>query len=168
MNYWTGEVTDGPAMVREIVAKDGITVFARAGAIVPMLDASVDTLWPTDAPDVVDHEDVADILWIDVWPRGDSSFALADGTAIGLAESGGAFSLSIDGAPACAHLLGSARSRPTYDGARPSDVTGAAGALTERADYDAWAASESGWFFNDATGELWIRDGFDAGTLAVR
>ncbi|NLH49501.1 MAG: glycoside hydrolase family 31 protein [Myxococcales bacterium] len=166
VDYWTNEVYDGPDNFTRDVPQEDIPVYAKAGAIIPLLDPSVETLWPTDNPEVIDHTDVADLLWVELYPYGNSSFTLEDDTAFALAQSGGGFTLTVSGAPLARTY--SLRAVPaTYDGGAPSTVTGPAGALTEYASYVEWDAAASGWFYDSTAGNLWIRDTFLAGTVTV-
>jgi alpha-D-xyloside xylohydrolase len=166
VNYWNGEVHDGTGHYTEDAPLDSIPVYAKAGAIIPLLDPSVQTLWPTDDPDTVDHLDVEDKLWADIFPYGNSSFTILDGTTFSLSQSGGGFSFSVASAPIeRAYSLRAAPS--TYDGGEPSGVTGPSGALASFDNYDDWNAAASGWFWDDAAGNLWIRDICTSGTFTV-
>jgi hypothetical protein len=46
-------------------------------------------------------------------------------------------------------------------------VTGPSGALTNYTSYDDWNAATSGWFFDAAAGNLWIRDTCTSGTFSA-
>jgi len=164
VQYWTGEVHDGPVDVIEVAPEGEIPVFARAGAIVPLLDPSVQTLWPTDDPEVVDHLDAADRMWADLYPYGQSSFVLDDGTVFALAQDAGGFTLGVSGAPLARTY--SLRAVPaTFDAGAPASVDGPSGTLTEYASYAQWDAADAGWFFNGDTGDLWIRDACASGAF---
>ena len=166
VQYWTNEVHDGPIHIEEDAPEEFIPVFARAGAIIPLLDPSVETLWPTDDPDVVDHTDVADRLWVELYPYGASSFVMADGTSFALDQEGAGFTLAISEAPM--ERTYSLRAVPaTFGGDAPAVVTGPAGVLPQHPDYDTWSGAAWGWFFDVATGNLWIRDACTVGTFVV-
>jgi alpha-D-xyloside xylohydrolase len=167
VDYWTNDTIQGPRTITADAPVESIPVYARAGAIIPMLDASIETLWPTDNPDVVDQEDVADLLWIDAYPQGASSFAMADGTQIAMAETDAGFSLAITGASI--ERSYSIRAVPAAMGRRdrPTGVTGPTGVLPMIASYEAWDAEAFGWYYDSAAGNLWVRDRFEAGTIEV-
>jgi sulfoquinovosidase len=80
----TGEAFVGPTVVEATAAPGEIPVFAPAGALVPRLPSGVETLVPTDDPEVVDVSDVADRMVVDVFLGTDGSFALTDGTRLEL------------------------------------------------------------------------------------
>lgn len=73
---------DAVATIPAPLAK--LPLLLRAGAMVPMLDASIDTLAPATDPDVVDVDDVADRLDVVValGPGDEARFELADGTVL--------------------------------------------------------------------------------------
>jgi hypothetical protein len=70
----------GRAIVVVMAAPGEIPVYSPAGAIVPRLPAGVETLAPTDDPEIIDHADVADQMVIDVVAGESGSFELVDGT----------------------------------------------------------------------------------------
>ncbi|MEL7210113.1 MAG: TIM-barrel domain-containing protein, partial [Actinomycetota bacterium] len=78
----SGERFEGPGTVMAEAEPGDIPVYAPDGAVIPRLPEGVETLAPTDAPDVVDHTDVADQLVIDVVSGADGSFTLVDGTEL--------------------------------------------------------------------------------------
>ena len=166
VRYWTNEVLEGPRRLLEDAPEAVIPVFVKAGAVIPMLDASVQTLWPTDDPTVVDHTDVDDRLWVDLYPYGDTSFTLTDGTALFLSEEDTGFALRVADAPVARTY--SLRAVPaTYGGGSPTSVRGPSGPLPRYAAYEAWDSAPRGWFHDGATGDLWIRDACPAGTFRV-
>ena len=166
VNYGTGVAQDGPKLLTVDAPLAVIPVFARAGAIVPMLDPSVQTLWPTDDPDVIDIQDVADKMWADLYPSGASAFTLADGTAFALSQDAAGFTLAVSGAPLARTY--SLRAVPaTFGAGKPSSVTGPSGALDEIPSYADWNAAAKGWTWDAAKGDLWVRDACGTGTFAV-
>lgn len=96
----TGERFEGPTTVIAEAAPGEIPVFSPAGAIVPRLPDGVETLVPTEDPDVVDQTDVEDRLVVDVFLGADGTFELADGTRFELSgdhDIAGDLTVSIDG-----------------------------------------------------------------------
>ena len=165
VRYWTNEALEGPAFTLEDAPEELIPLFAKAGAVIPLLDASVETLWPTDDPGVVDHIDMEDILWVELFPYGASSFTLADGTAFSLNQQGEGFTFTVSGAPMARTY--SLRAVPAAFGAgAPSTVIGPSGELAQQAGYEDWVGAERGWFYDEAAGNLWIRDTCLGGTFS--
>jgi alpha-glucosidase (family GH31 glycosyl hydrolase) len=76
-DFWTGEPVQGGRVVRRQADVEQIPVFARAGAIIPRLDPSPDTLLPAIMDGV---QSAGDDLRTDLYPGADGSFRLADGT----------------------------------------------------------------------------------------
>ena len=76
-DFWTGEPVQGGRVVRRQADVEEIPVFARAGAIIPWLDPSPDTLLPAIMDGV---QSAGDDLRTDLYPGADGSFRLADGT----------------------------------------------------------------------------------------
>ena len=166
VNYWTGDAQDGPKITTVDAPLAVIPVFAKAGAIVPLLDASVQTLWPTDDPDVIDVDDAADRMWADLYPSGTSALTLADGTAFAMSQDSSGFTLAITGAPLARTY--SLRAVPaTFDAGKPASVTGPSGTLDELPSYADWDAAAKGWFWDAAKGDLWVRDSCAGGTFTV-
>jgi hypothetical protein len=166
IQYWTNEVRDGPDHVIEDVAEDSIPVFAKAGAIISLIDPSVQTLWPTHDPGIVDHTDVEDRMWVELFPSGSSSFTLSDGTHFTLVEDGNGFTFRISNAP-LSRTYSLRAVAACFGGGEPSSVKGPTGPLTQYTSYDDWATQGSGWFYDHATGNLWIRDACLAGMYLV-
>jgi hypothetical protein len=156
----------GPGHFREDAPLDSIPVYAKAGAIIPLLDPSVETLWPTDDPSIVTLQDAANLMWVNLYPSGATSFALVDGTAFALSQSGQSFTLTVSGAP-LARTYSLCAVPATYGGGAPTTVSGPSGALTHFSSYADWAAASAGWFYDATAGNLWIRDVCTAGTFSA-
>ena len=76
-DFWNGERFEGGRAIRCRAGPEEIPVFARAGAIIPWLDPSPDTLLPASQEGV---RQAGDDLRIDVYPGADGHFRLYDGT----------------------------------------------------------------------------------------
>ena len=76
-DFWTGELLAGGQVVRHRADVEQIPVFARAGAIIPRLDPSPDTLLPAIQEGV---RQAGDDLRLDVYPGAEGRFQLHDGT----------------------------------------------------------------------------------------
>jgi len=93
-DFWTGEPLEGGQVVQRPAAVDEIPVCARAGAIIPRLDPSPDTLLPATREGV---RQAGDDLRIDLYPGADGRFRLSDGTEFAWDEA--AQVLTISGSP---------------------------------------------------------------------
>ena len=81
-DWFTGETLTGYAEVTVEAPLDKLPLYLRAGAMVPMLRDTIDTLAPTDEPERVDSfATAAGELTVRVAP-GDGSFAVYDGTSL--------------------------------------------------------------------------------------
>lgn len=77
LDFWTGVAYDGGMDIRVHAELDHIPVFARAGAIIPLLDPSPDTLVDCEIPGVrVAGQD----LRLQIYPGDNGAFELYDGT----------------------------------------------------------------------------------------
>jgi len=79
MNYWSGDVVDGPRTVVVDAPLDRMPLFVRDGAIIPMLVSGVDTLLRR-TPEIDPHvKCLDDRLVLEVWPGGNGSLVCSDG-----------------------------------------------------------------------------------------
>jgi alpha-glucosidase (family GH31 glycosyl hydrolase) len=77
-DFWTGDQFYGGKEFTQTVKLDEIPVFARAGAIIPLLDPSPDTLLPVmDEPEI---KVAGNDLRLQIYPGADGNFTLHDGT----------------------------------------------------------------------------------------
>ncbi len=91
-DYFTGARVTGGGTVNVAAALDQVPVFARVGAIVPLLAHDVETLIPaTDGSGVVSMADRADVVEADVFAGGSTSVTLDDGTTLSQDAPTGAF-----------------------------------------------------------------------------
>lgn len=161
IDYWTNEVIEGPQTLTAEAPIEIIPLYAKAGAIIPMLDPAVQTLWPTDDPDIIDHQDLAGLMWVDIYPDYfGTELTLADGTIFDLAaRSGlGGFLFTIAAPHKDSRTYSIRAVTASYGGGKPSAVTGPSGTLIEYETYEAWDAAAAGWFYDEALGDLWLRD----------
>ncbi len=83
-DFWNGETYQGGEEVIVTSALDQIPVFAKAGAIIPLLDPSADTLLPVlDEPEI---KVAGNDLRLQIYPGEDGSFKLYDGTRFNWVE----------------------------------------------------------------------------------
>jgi alpha-D-xyloside xylohydrolase len=89
IEWWTGKVFDGPGEVTLDAPLDRLPLLLRAGALVPMLRPTIDTLSPTTEPTRVDSFVTdAGALWVRVAPGPASSFTVYDGSELSQAIEG--------------------------------------------------------------------------------
>jgi alpha-glucosidase (family GH31 glycosyl hydrolase) len=90
-DYWTGERVPGGTVVMAPAPLDTIPVFAKVGAIVPMLVPEVETVvTPTDGS-VISAAAYANFLEVDVFAGGSTSVTLSDGTVLSQSAPSGPF-----------------------------------------------------------------------------
>ncbi|WP_426165714.1 TIM-barrel domain-containing protein [Pseudoduganella sp. R-34] len=165
--YWDGRQATAGAAGRDIdlqVTLDKLPIFVRAGAILPMY------------PEVLyDGEKPKDVLTLDLYPHGESSFTLYedDGNTrqyqkgafsrqvLRMRESGGA--VSVDIAPVEGSYAGQ-EARRSYvlrmlTRQRPAAVATASRTLPARADRAAYDAAAEGWYYDpqERTGTLYVK-----------
>ncbi|WP_028102719.1 TIM-barrel domain-containing protein [Pseudoduganella violaceinigra] len=164
--YWDGRQASAGAAGRDIdlqVSLDKLPVFVRAGAILPMY------------PEVLyDGEKPKDVLTLDLYPHGESSFTLYEDDGNTRQYQKGAFSLqvlgmrqaggdvSVDIAPVEGSYAGQEPGRAyalrLLTRQRP-DAVQAGHALPVHADRASYAAAAEGWFFDpgERTGTLYVK-----------
>jgi alpha-glucosidase (family GH31 glycosyl hydrolase) len=81
-DYWTGARVAGGGVVTANAPLEVVPVFARLGAIVPLLASDVETVVVDPSHAAVSMQDRADFLEVQVFAGGDSSFVLDDGTTL--------------------------------------------------------------------------------------
>jgi alpha-glucosidase (family GH31 glycosyl hydrolase) len=90
-DYWTGARVAGGGVVTAPAPLDTIPVFAKMGAIVPMLAPDVETVvTPTDGS-VISAATYANFLEVDVFAGGATSVTLSDGTVLSQSAPAGSF-----------------------------------------------------------------------------
>lgn len=99
IDFWSGGRFDGPAVFEVDAPLDAIPVFARAGAIVPMLAEDVETLVDAPASPAVSRVERASEVHAWVF-AGEGERSLADGTRISVKREATAnAAASLDGRP---------------------------------------------------------------------
>jgi hypothetical protein len=81
-DFWSGARVKGGGAIDVQAPLDVVPVFAKIGAIVPMLHPDVETIVPSTDGSVVSSADRADYLEVAVFAGGDSSLTLDDGTVL--------------------------------------------------------------------------------------
>ena len=82
VHWWTDRIVDGPADVTIAAPLGKPAFFARAGGLVPMLPADIDTLVDATAPGVVTLASRATEMLARAWAGGAASVILDDGSQI--------------------------------------------------------------------------------------
>jgi hypothetical protein len=90
-DFWTGALVAGGGQVSADAPLDVVPVYAKVGAIVPMLSADVETLMPSTNGSVVSLTDRANFLEVAVFAGGNTSVTLDDGTTISQSAPTGPF-----------------------------------------------------------------------------
>ncbi|MDF1564482.1 MAG: glycoside hydrolase family 31 protein [Deltaproteobacteria bacterium] len=158
VQWFTGEVVEGPTTTTVPAPLSILPLYARAGALVPLLSPEVETLAEATAPGVIDRADREDELWLRIFPGAERTFCLEDGTCLSSAEGADGLTLTVSDAPlARTHVVEIAWHLRSAQA--PLGVSSGGTALTmhaDRAAFDA-AAPADGAFFDDLAEVLWIR-----------
>jgi hypothetical protein len=81
-DYWSGARVTGAGDVTAQASLDVIPVYARIGAIIPMLSSAVETVVPAPNGSVISAATLAGYLGVDVFAGGQTSVQLDDGTVL--------------------------------------------------------------------------------------
>ncbi|RME21239.1 MAG: glycoside hydrolase family 31 protein [Deltaproteobacteria bacterium] len=81
-DFWTGELFEGDRQLEVDAPLDAIPVFQRAGTIIPLLRPTMDTLAPSEDPDVDSFQGNPGRLWLRAAPDGEGSLRVYDGTVV--------------------------------------------------------------------------------------
>jgi alpha-D-xyloside xylohydrolase len=82
VDWYTGEIVDGDAVIEVAAPLDRVPVHLAEGGIVPMLRSSIDTLSPTSDPTVDSYATDPGVVTVRVFPGPVSSFTLYDGARV--------------------------------------------------------------------------------------
>ena len=82
-DWFTGEVVEGPTTLQRDVPFDRIALYAREGAVIPLLRDTVDTLAPATDPDVDSYANDPGVLTVRLYPgEGRRTFETLGGTTL--------------------------------------------------------------------------------------
>jgi alpha-glucosidase (family GH31 glycosyl hydrolase) len=87
-DFWSGELCEGGQVVQSHAELDHIPVFAKAGAIIPRLDPSPQTLTTATNERI---KTAGEDLLVDIYPGSNGDFCLYDGTIFQWYEEEGKF-----------------------------------------------------------------------------
>lgn len=144
LDWWTG----APAHDDLVAAADidTLPMYIAAGAIIPMLRPTIETLSPVTSQTVDSLASDAGVLYARVAPGPASSFTVYDGTT--LAQAPGTVT----------YTPGSVFTKGAMFEVIATAQPAAVGTLTKRASLAALEAAPDGWFWEPATGgTLWIK-----------
>ncbi len=94
-DFWTGARVAGHTDVMATAPLDVVPLYAKMGAIIPLLAADVETVVPASDGSVVSMQDRASFLEVRVFPGGDSNITLDDGTVISASAPTSAFDVAL-------------------------------------------------------------------------
>ncbi len=155
IDWWTSAAHDGGTRIQIDAPLDTLPLFVRAGAIVPLLRPTIDSMSPTTDPARVDsYATTAGVLYPRIAPGDASDMTLFDQTH--LAQRLDAQALTLDYTPGDEFQSG-AVFEVLGIGARASGVTEGGSALPRFATVAELEAAGSGWTTDaGALGSLWI------------
>lgn len=144
LDWWTGQTVHGALTAAADL--DTLPLYLAAGAIVPMLRPTIETLSAVTTPTIDSFASDAGVLYVRVAPGPSSSFTVYDGTR--LAQAPGTVTYT----PGAVFTEGALFE--VIATANPASV----GSLVPQASLAALEAAPSGWFWEPATGgTLWIK-----------
>jgi len=155
LDWWTGAPRDGGTKHTVDAPLDTLPLFVKAGAIVPLLRDTIDTLAPVVGTTIESFANDPGVLFVRVAPGPSAtSFTVYDGSAI--TQDVMATQLTFTpGATFTTGALFEVIARPTT----PTAVRDGATALTHRTSYATLIGASEGWFWDAAAtgGTLWIK-----------
>jgi alpha-glucosidase len=160
-NYWTGEKYDGANYVHVVAALDTIPLFVKAGAIIPM---QPEMLYTGGKP--------VDVITLDIFPHGDSSYELYEDDGLSLDYKKGSSALTKISVSEMNNSLRLKIAKPIGNfkplnhnylakihwglNTPPKSVVENGTALTAAATLEALQKS-SGWYYESKSGLLWLK-----------
>ncbi len=160
ISWWDGTVTDGPADITAPAPLGEPPLFARAGALVPMLQADVQTLVPETAGTVVSAQDRADSVDATGWVQGAAHAAWDDGAALDVQDDAQATTLTFTPGSRASSVVATLDLRSRAKGAAVGKVTAGGTTLAPLAtEADVRASAASAYMTQGATILLKIAGG---------
>ncbi len=109
-DFFSGARVTGGTTITVSADVDQVPLYARVGAIVPMLSPDVETLLPaTDGSGVVSLADRSDVLDVEIFSGGATSVTLADGTKIAQSAPADAYDVTLPPSAQNATLVAAAQ-----------------------------------------------------------
>ena len=163
IDWWDGTVYAGGAGGGEALVPaplEKLPLFQRAGASVPMLRPTIDTVAPATDPTVESYANDPGVLWVRIFPGPPSVFALYDSTVI--SQNVTVFTVT----PGSTFTSGSMLE--IVGTSQPAGVDLGGTALTQAATPADLDAVASGWAYEAATGgTVWVKVPAAGGTVAL-
>jgi alpha-D-xyloside xylohydrolase len=160
VHWWSDTGYDGPADITVDAPLGSPPLFARAGGLVPMLPAGIDTLVDATAPGVVTLASMATEMQARSWARGPSSVVLDDGAAIVVTDDATGITVAWTPGGSAQNLTidVDVRERMGTGGAVGTVATLSGAPLAQAAGQAAVAASAaSAWALDSTAGHAWLR-----------
>lgn len=156
IDFWSGSRITGPVEITAAAPLGVIPVFVRAGALLPMLRPTIDTLSPVDDPLLVDSfASRAGPLWLRASRGAESAFRLYDGARLEQAPTEAGTSMSIRPG---GRFAGDAVIELVGWGGAPSEVRVDGHALSPVDGARELELATEGWYFDEAmSGTVWIK-----------
>ena len=153
VDWFTGEVFEGPANTTVSAPLSKLPLYLREGGIVPLLRDGIDTLSPTSLPDQVDSfANDKGLLHVRIFPGPASMFEVYDGSLINQAHAEGTVTVGVSQGDD--YQLGMVLELMGLDAA-PTSVLLDGIALGE-VENPAEAESLQGWHFDEGSGGLLV------------
>lgn len=147
INFWDGTVIEGPTTVGVSAPLGTLPLYLRAGAPLPLLRDTIDTLSPTTDPARVDSFATSvGRLWIRVAPGPAASLTMYDGTVLAQATEGGRSDVQIT--PGEEFVEGAVVELIGWGAAAPSSVVVAGASASALPSADALRTAGSGWLYD--------------------
>jgi hypothetical protein len=159
VHWWSDHVLYGPADVAVDAPLGSPPLFARAGGLVPMLPAGIDTLVEATAPGVVTLASQAADMRARAWPSGSASVALDDGGRLDVADDAGGVTVTWTPGASAVNLTADLDLRVRPGGAALTAVDTLSGAPLgpEATPAAVEGAAASAWSIDAAGGHAWLR-----------
>lgn len=160
-NYWTGEKYDGANYVHVVAPLDTIPLFVKAGAIIPM---QPEMLYTGERP--------VDVITLDIFPYGDSSYDLYEDDGLSLDYKKGSFALTRISASLSAYSLKLKIAKPNgnfkpakhtylakihWNLKNPPKMVTENGAELASAHHQPELEKSAGWYYDRENGLLWVK-----------
>ncbi len=160
VHWWSDHVYAGPADVTVDAPLGSPPLFARAGGLVPMLPAGIDTLVPATAPGVVSLSTQGAEMRARAWPSGTSAVTLDDGALVKVADDGTAVGLTWQPGQTAQNLVADVDLRTSAEGAGQAiavDTLSGSQVVPVSDSSAVQASAVSAWAFDAASGHAWLR-----------
>lgn len=150
LNWWTGEIIEGPKTESVSAPLDTLPLFIKQGGTVPLLRPTIDTVSPVaeDQKENIDSYDTdAGILYPVIFPGESGSFTVFDGAEITHRTDGDKVTITTkDGEKFSSGML---LNIVGLTDSEPSGITLDDNELAQRSDSTDLDNNDDGWFFSD-------------------